>query len=167
MVLDKKRFLLPISCNANCNLSKNLLQLRMNYTDFVDNLQSSAILDTHDRPDMHSVSSLTNESASDQFCGPWPTLFGAWYGGIHGFVALFVCLFGCVFNVLNLTVLKRRDMQNPTNTILSGLAFADFLNDLEYIPFALFMKILAGPEYPPKTFFWALYVLFHSIFSQV
>ncbi|XP_021946954.2 sex peptide receptor [Folsomia candida] len=101
------------------------------------------------------------------YCNPWLGELGAWYGGVHGYSSLVVCLFGCVMNLLNLVVLTRREMHNPTNAILTGLAFADLLNDLEYMPFALFMKVLARPGYPPKTNPWALFVLAHSNFSQV
>jgi hypothetical protein len=89
------------------------------------------------------------------------------YGRVHGIVALSVCLFGSILNVMSLTVLTRPKMQNPTNTILRGLAFADLLNQIEYIPFALFMKALARPGFPPKTYPWALFVLGHSNVSQV
>ncbi|OXA62113.1 sex peptide receptor [Folsomia candida] len=109
---------------------------------------------------------LTNLT-SDAYCNPWLGELGAWYGGVHGYSSLVVCLFGCVMNLLNLVVLTRREMHNPTNAILTGLAFADLLNDLEYMPFALFMKVLARPGYPPKTYPWALFVLAHSNFSQV
>jgi hypothetical protein len=101
------------------------------------------------------------------YCGPWLTELGAWYGGVHGFSSLIVCFFGCVMNLLNLVVLTRKGMHNPTNAILTGLAFADLLNDLEYMPFALSMKLLARPGFPPKTYSWALFVLAHSNFSQV
>lgn len=58
-------------------------------------------------------------------------------------------------------------MHNPTNTILTGLALADLLNELEYMPFAICMKVLASPGFPPKTYPWAVFVLAHSNFSQV
>src|SRR6266481_4031172 len=82
---------------------------------------------------------VVNLTSSDAYCNPWLGDLGAWYGGVHGYSSLFVCLFGCIMNLLNLVVLTRREMHNPTNAILTGLAFADLLNDLEYMPFALFM----------------------------
>jgi hypothetical protein len=101
------------------------------------------------------------------YCGPWLMEVGTWYAGVHGFSSLIVCFFGCVMNLLNLVVLTRKEMHNPTNAVLTGLAFADLLNDLEYMPFAFFLKVLARPGYPPKTYSWALFVLAHSNFSQV
>lgn len=74
-----------------------------------------------------------------------------------------VCLFGAQANILNLIVLTRRDMINPTNAILTGLALADLLNMLEYIPYAFYL-LLPGSR---TTYAWALFVLIHSNFSQV
>jgi hypothetical protein len=101
---------------------------------------------------------------TEDFCGPSWKAFGSTYGSVHGYTSLILCLFGSLMNVLNLVVLTRRGMINPTNLILSALALADLLNMIEYIPFALFMKILAHDG--RKSYGWALYVLIHSNFSQ-
>ncbi|KDR23127.1 FMRFamide receptor, partial [Zootermopsis nevadensis] len=88
----------------------------------------------------------------------------------HGYVSLVVCLFGSVANSLNIAVLTRREMTSPTNALLTGLAVADLLVMLEYIPFACHMYMPQGAwrsatdrySYP-----WAAFVLFHSNFAQV
>jgi len=108
-----------------------------------------------------------NVTSVEDYCGPTWAAIGLAYGHAHGFTSLLICLFGCFLNLLNLIVLTRRGMISPTNVILTGLALADMLNMTEYIPFALFMKVLKRPGYPPKTYGWALFVLIHSNFSQV
>jgi hypothetical protein len=89
---------------------------------------------------------------------------------VHGYVSLVVCLFGCVANSLNIAVLTRREMTSPTNALLTGLAVADLLVMLEYIPFVCHMYI---PQSTSRTatdqysYAWAAFVLFHSNFAQV
>ncbi|PNF24887.1 hypothetical protein B7P43_G10168 [Cryptotermes secundus] len=89
---------------------------------------------------------------------------------VHGYVSLVVCLFGSVANSLNIAVLTRREMTSPTNALLTGLAVADLLVMLEYIPFACHMYM---PQSTSRTatdqysYAWAVFVLFHSNFAQV
>ena len=54
---------------------------------------------------------------------------------------MLVCVLGTLFNLANILVLTHRDMRNPVNMILTGIAVADFLNNLEYIPFTVHMNI--------------------------
>jgi hypothetical protein len=88
---------------------------------------------------------------------------------IHGYVSLVVCLFGLVANCLNIAVLTRREMTSPTNALLTGLAVADFLVMLEYIPFTCHMYILQSSRTSTAlySYAWATFVLFHSNFAQV
>lgn len=102
-------------------------------------------------------------SVSLGYCGTSLKSFQNSYKLVHGYTSLLVCLFGAQANILNLIVLTRREMINPTNAILTGLALADLLNMMEYIPYAVFM-ILPGSK---LTFAWATFVLIHSNFSQV
>lgn len=92
------------------------------------------------------------------------------YNSIHGYLSLTVCILGCIANVLNVVVLTRREIRSPTNTILTGLAVADFLVMIDYIPYAWFDYILPQMDHMQKTRFsysstW--YVMFHSIFGQI
>ena len=54
-----------------------------------------------------------------------------------------VCILGTLFNVANILVLTHRDMKmNPINMILTGIAVADCLVMVEYIPFTIHMYLL-------------------------
>jgi hypothetical protein len=89
---------------------------------------------------------------------------------VHGYVSLVVCLFGSVANSLNIAVLTRREMTSPTNALLTGLAVADLLVMLEYIPFACHMYMPQNswrPATDQYSYTWAFFVLFHSNFAQV
>ena len=61
----------------------------------------------------------------------------------HGYLALAVCLLGTMFNMVNILVLMHKDMRyHPINLILTGIAVADCLVMVEYIPFAIHMYLL-------------------------
>lgn len=92
------------------------------------------------------------------------------YNSIHGYLSLTVCILGCIANILNVVVLTRREIRSPTNAILTGLAVADFLVMIDYIPYAWFDYILPHMNYSRKTLFsysTAWYIMFHSIFAQI
>ncbi|KAF7282243.1 hypothetical protein GWI33_003041 [Rhynchophorus ferrugineus] len=95
--------------------------------------------------------------------------FSRKYEPIHGPLSLFVCLFGSVANLLNICVLTSKEMRWPTNVILTGLAVADLLVMLEYLPFAIHRYIIAdGEKYVESySYGWAVFTLFHALFSQV
>ena len=79
--------------------------------------------------------SLTHESE--------PCFTQAQYEPIHGYLALVVCAVGTLFNLINILVLTHKDMRrNPINLILTGIAVADVLVMVEYIPFAVHMYLL-------------------------
>lgn len=100
-------------------------------------------------------------------CGAGLDDFHTVYVQVHGYASLLVCLFGSVANTLNIAVLTRREMNSPTNAILTGLAVADLLVMLEYIPYASHMYLLERPRRDRFTYGWTLFVLFHSNFAQV
>lgn len=92
------------------------------------------------------------------------------YLSIHGYLSILVCTFGSIANSLNIIVLTRREMRSPTNLILTGLAIADLLVMIDYIPFACYGYILPQLNYSKEellTYSWAWYVLFHAIFAQI
>lgn len=81
-----------------------------------------------------------------------------------------MCVLGCIANILNVVVLTRREIRSPTNAILTGLAIADFLVMIDYIPYAWFDYILPHMNYSRKTLFsysTAWFIMFHSIFAQI
>ncbi|XP_072943537.1 G-protein coupled receptor dmsr-1-like [Epargyreus clarus] len=92
--------------------------------------------------------------------------FQRMYAKVHGYIALIICLLGSVANSVNIAVLSRREMASSTNSILTALAVADLLVMLDYIPFALHIYIKIGTELNRNSYAWAVFVYFHSIFSQ-
>lgn len=97
-------------------------------------------------------------------------MFTSRYHSIHGYLSLTVCILGCIANVANVVVLTRREIRSPTNAILTGLAVADFLVMIDYIPYSWFDYILPNMNYTRKTLFsysTAWFIMFHSIFAQI
>ena len=67
------------------------------------------------------------------------------YEPIHGYLAVIVCVMGTVFNMMNILVLTHKDMRaNPINLLLTGIAVADVMVMVEYIPFAVHMYLFQG-----------------------
>lgn len=126
-----------------CNLLNNSCT-----TPFVDNI------------------SRANETVY-QYCGEHFQSFKMSYDQYHGYISLVVCIFGIVANTLNIIVLTRKEMRSPTNSILTGLAIADLLVMLDYIPFTLHLNILNKSNRDKFDYNWTMFVLFHSNFSQV
>ena len=63
---------------------------------------------------------------------------------------MLVCVLGTLFNFANILVLTHRDMRSPVNMILTGIAVADFLVMLEYIPFTIYMNLLDTEKRSPE-----------------
>ena len=67
------------------------------------------------------------------------------YLPFHGYLSLAVSLVGTIFNLVNMLVLTHKDMRsNPINLMLTGIAVADCLVLMEYIPFTIHMYLLDG-----------------------
>lgn len=89
------------------------------------------------------------------------------YKSYHGYAALMVCTFGTFTNILNIIVLTRRDTKaTPINRILTGLATADVLVMVEYVPFAIY-RYFVLPRHRSFPYGWAVFVLFHMHFTQL
>ncbi|XP_039277183.1 sex peptide receptor isoform X1 [Nilaparvata lugens] len=89
------------------------------------------------------------------------------YRSVHGYVSLIVCAFGTIANLLNVIVLTRKELCSvPINRILTGIAIADMLVMLEYVPFACYMY-LRPSILSEFTYTGAVFILFHTHFSQV
>lgn len=56
--------------------------------------------------------------------------------------------------MLNIAVLTRKEMRSPTNAILTGLAIADLLVMIDYVPFALYNGILSLSRVQKFTYSW-------------
>lgn len=110
-----------------------------------------------------------NLTVNYTYCGPELYKFQEAYFHVHGYASLVVCYFGCVANILNIAVLSRREMRSPTNAILTGLAVADLLVMLDYIPYACHSHLSPHTRLDNNRFSygWTTFVLFHSFFTQV
>ncbi|XP_063862579.1 G-protein coupled receptor dmsr-1-like [Scylla paramamosain] len=87
------------------------------------------------------------------------------YKEVHGYLALMICLLGAFTNVLNMVILTRREMINSTNTILTGLAVADFLLLLEYSFYAA--SYIKGQDSMFDSYVHSVFILFHAHYTQV
>ncbi|XP_076233905.1 G-protein coupled receptor dmsr-1 [Calliopsis andreniformis] len=106
-----------------------------------------------------------NVSSSSLICNL--SSFHLHYSQWHGWISLFVCIFGSIANVLNILVLTRREMRSETNIILTGLAVADLLVMIDYIPFTFHRYLYKRSRRDTYTYGWTMFVVFHSNFSQV
>ncbi|XP_059471480.1 G-protein coupled receptor dmsr-1-like [Neocloeon triangulifer] len=105
--------------------------------------------------------------ANSSYCGDFDNLVSAYYS-IHGYASLAVCLAGTVSTGLSMVVLSRPELAAPTSSLLSALAAADALVMLEYVPYTLHQYILVDrPAAERFSYGWAVYVLFHAIFTQI
>lgn len=92
------------------------------------------------------------------------------YMHVHGYLSLVVCFFGCIANTLNIIVLTRHEMRSPTNYILTGLALADLLVMLDYIPYVIIVNLLPLFRVSRElrlAYSATWFVMFHSIFAQI
>lgn len=89
------------------------------------------------------------------------------YQKFHGPLSLFVCCFGSVANILNICVLTTKEMRGPTNLILTGLAVADLLVMIDYIPFSYFRFLKEIVFAHEKSYELAFFYKCHAIVSQV
>nr|XP_040569440.1 G-protein coupled receptor dmsr-1-like [Lepeophtheirus salmonis] len=91
------------------------------------------------------------------------------YRKIHGWLSISVCIFGTIANLLNIAILTRKEMNSsPINLILTGIAIADMLVMIEYIPFTLHRNLLTGRSKEVEySWEFSLFVWSHSNFSLV
>ncbi|KAJ8952172.1 hypothetical protein NQ318_022622 [Aromia moschata] len=90
------------------------------------------------------------------------------YKNIHGYLSLTVCVFGSIANVFNICVLRTKQMRSPTNFILIGLAVADLLVMLEYIPFTVHRNVDPNRKFVQHfTYPWACFYKFHAYITIV
>ncbi|XP_034840622.1 G-protein coupled receptor dmsr-1-like [Maniola hyperantus] len=105
-------------------------------------------------------------STAVAYCMPAGPNFQRMYVKVHGYIALIICLLGSVANSVNIAVLSRKEMMSSTNSILTALAVADLLVMIDYIPLALHIYTNIAEELNRNSYSWAVFVYFHSIFSQ-
>lgn len=92
------------------------------------------------------------------------------YGRYHGYASLCVCFSGIITNIFNITVLTRKHMRTPVNTILTGLAIADVITMSSYVPFAIHFYCVnpTSSSTPEKnSIHWMTFLLFHINLTNV
>ena len=109
----------------------------------------------------------TNQLNSHSHCMDSMDNVGQSYRMVHGYISLLVCIAGIFMNILIIMVLTRKEMRTPINRMLTGLAIADIVVMLEYIPFTLHMYVFDLPKEEQYSYPWAVYVLFHSHLTQI
>ncbi|XP_041378481.1 G-protein coupled receptor dmsr-1-like [Gigantopelta aegis] len=92
-------------------------------------------------------------------------LWQNWYQPIHGYAAPIVCIFGVVANTLNFVVLTSKNMQSPTNVILSGLAVSDGLTMAAYFPYVILNYHVYISKPSPHSN--ASFLMFYAIVSVI
>lgn len=100
-------------------------------------------------------------------CGETLESFQDGYRLVHGWLSMLVCVFGTFANAMNIVVLTRREMRSPTNSILTGLAVADMMVMLAYIPYVFHTFLFERPDVETYTYGWALFVMWVRHFLQV
>lgn len=86
------------------------------------------------------------------------------------YINLIICVFGSIANVINICVLRSKQMQSSTNCILTGLALSDLLVMLQYIPFTVHRYYKNMNRIKPDLHFshaWAVFYKFHALFTIV
>lgn len=96
--------------------------------------------------------------------------YSRWYGKWHGGVSLIVCCFGIPTNIINISVLTRKHMNTPINTVLTWIAFFDIITMAAYLPFVIHFYI----EYPTNSLSpeknslgWMRFLLFYINLSTL
>ncbi|XP_042900089.1 G-protein coupled receptor dmsr-1 isoform X1 [Parasteatoda tepidariorum] len=111
---------------------------------------------------------LYSEDVHYPYYGDYLAKLRAGYGYVHGYLSFAFCVFGITANVLNVIVLTRKIMLSPTNAILTGLAMADMLVMVSYLPFTYHNYIRTDiPETEKFSYGWAVFTLFHAHFTIV
>ncbi|KAH9418111.1 G-protein coupled receptor [Dermatophagoides pteronyssinus] len=106
---------------------------------------------------------LNNQYDRNEFYGEIFHRLNYEYRNIHGYLSLVVCVFGIIANVLNIIVLTRKNMESPTNTILTGMAVSDLLVIASFLPYVIHNYIRTEvPEEQMYNYGWAVFTLFHA-----
>lgn len=110
-------------------------------------------------------STIANFTETATYCNL--TEFSKNYKHVHGYLSVFVCVFGSITNILNLCVLTTKEMRSPTNLILTGLAAADLLVMLEYIPYVSHSRLDPQPKQSSNylSYEWAIFIFGHALFT--
>lgn len=107
---------------------------------------------------------VTRSECTDGWFADFAIEYGKTY---HVYLAIVVCCFGTIANMLNIAVLTRKDMASaPINRILTGIAVADMMIMVEYIPFGYYYYVIL-PGKMNFPYWGAVYMLAHMHFAQI
>lgn len=71
-------------------------------------------------------------------------------------------------NLIVFSFARSKEMVSATNAILTGLAVADLLVMIDYIPFTIHNYVNGGQSQEEKfSYTWSIFTLFHAHFSIV
>ncbi|KAF8782909.1 Sex peptide receptor like protein [Argiope bruennichi] len=116
----------------------------------------------------HATIFRTNNEIDYPYFGDYLAQFQRGYSAIHGYLSFAFCIFGITANILNIIVLTRKNMISPTNAILTGIAVADMLVMLSYLPFTFHNYIRRDLDETEKfSYGWTVFTLFHAHFTVV
>lgn len=92
--------------------------------------------------------------------------FHSYYTRYHGYIALVVCLFGIISNLLNITVLSRKELRTATNLFLLAIAYCHFVLNIIYSLYVLHDFLVYPNLCDPNrvTFEWISYTM---LFAQL
>ncbi|KAG8190891.1 hypothetical protein JTE90_010316 [Oedothorax gibbosus] len=128
----------------------------------------NAVLSNYSLENSSYTDNLFENDESLPYYGEYLARFQSQYILYHGYLTLAFCIFGITANILNIIVLTRRKMISPTNAILTGIAVADMLVMLSYLPYTFHTYIRTEiSDIERYSYGWTLFTLFHSLFTVV
>ncbi|UXI18854.1 hypothetical protein NH340_JMT04797 [Sarcoptes scabiei] len=135
--------------------------MKRNNFDFSPTLVPTSTASTIERIKIETIAEISDQS--DAYYGNLFDRLNLDYRSVHGYLSLGVCVFGIIANVLNIIVLTRKNMESPTNAILTGMAVSDLLVIASYIPYVIhnYIRTEISPE-QMYNYGWAVFTLFHA-----
>ncbi|OWF46712.1 sex peptide receptor-like [Mizuhopecten yessoensis] len=114
-----------------------------------------------------NFSNETNMTGRSDECGSHTEgllAYACFIFSIHGYASLIICCFGVPTNIVNIVILTRKNLRSPINCILAGIAIADVLTMLCYMPYSIHFYIMHGLERTKDkyTYGWGWYMAVHA-----
>ncbi|XP_076749589.1 uncharacterized protein LOC143422672 [Xylocopa sonorina] len=94
--------------------------------------------------------------------------FDIHYSHLYGWILFVICVVGIIMNTVNIFVLNRREMRSPASLTVTGVAVANLLLIIEYIPNAIRLSLYQlSKREDIFSYESAVFVHFHLLFTQV
>lgn len=156
-------FLLLIFCLSSCPPAGQARGTNSNWIyRLVRTTTTTTTTTTTEAPTTGSSVDNDNSTGRPYYGEVFDAVYEA-YSPIHGYLSLVVCVFGVFSNIMTVVVLTRREMWSPTNAILVGIAMANLMVNLDYIPFTIHTSIANSTLYTSySTYAWAVLTLLHA-----